>query len=84
MAPRSGAYAPRNISEASRSKRNPRVKTCIPRADRAGNRNVSGFVRVGMESLHATYEFMRLCDPWTARTFLTSAFEVFVHLKVDG
>jgi hypothetical protein len=69
MAPGSGAYPPRNVSEASRSQRNPRVKTCIPRADSAGNRNVTSFVRVGMQSLHATHDIIRLCDPWIARSF---------------
>lgn len=56
MAPRSGAYALRHRDKVPGSKRNPSVKTCIPRSDRAGNRNVTSFVRVGMESLQITYD----------------------------
>jgi hypothetical protein len=56
MAPGSYFFAPRNRPETPGSKITPRVKTCIPRSDRAGNRNVTGFVRVGMESLQITYD----------------------------
>jgi hypothetical protein len=56
IAPRCGAYAPKHRDKVPGSKRNPRVKTYIPRADRAGNRNVTGFMRVGIESLQITYD----------------------------
>ena len=76
VAPRSCFFAPRNGTKVSRSKRAPRAKTCIPRAGRAVNRNVTDFVRVGMESLQATYDSLGLCDSWAAHMFLGSAFEV--------
>jgi hypothetical protein len=51
IAPRSGVYALRHRDKVPGSKRNPRVKICISRSDRASNRNVTSFVRVGIESL---------------------------------
>jgi hypothetical protein len=55
---------------------------CIPRADRAVNRDVTDFVRVGMESLQVTYNFLGLCDPWAAHIILGSAFEILTATKV--
>ena len=57
---------------------------CIPRADRAVKRGVTDFVRVEMESLEVTYEFLGLCDPWAARSIVGSAFETLTATKVDG
>lgn len=55
---------------------------CIPRADRAVNRGVTDFVRVGMESLHVSYDFLGLCDPWAAHIIVGSAFK-FVLVGVS-
>jgi hypothetical protein len=57
---------------------------CVPRADRAVNRGVTDFVRVGMERLQDTYEFLGLCDPWAAHIILASAFEILTATKVDA
>lgn len=84
MASRSGTYAPRNRTKASGSKRTPRANICIPRADRALNRGVTDFVRVGMENLQVTYDSLGLCDPWAAHIILGSAFENLTATKVDG
>ena len=81
---RSDAYAPRQRTKAPGSKRAPRAKMCIPRADRAFNRGVTDFVRMGMESLQVTYDFLGLCDPWAAHIILWSAFEILTATKVDA
>ena len=57
---------------------------CIPRAVRAVNRGVTDFVRVEMDSLEVTYDFLGLCDPWVAHIIVESAFEILTATKVDG
>ena len=84
VAPRSCFFAPRNGTKVSRSNRAPRAKMCIPKAGRAVNKNVTDFVRVGMDSLQVTYDVLGLCDSWAAHMFPKSAFEVFTTSKVDG
>jgi hypothetical protein len=46
--------------------------------------NVTDFVKVGMESVQATYDFLGLCDSWAAHMFPGSVFEVLTATKVDG
>jgi len=86
MAPGRGLNTPRNRTGASGSKITPRAKTCVPGADRAVNRNVTGFSDSGnRESTSCVlYDFLGLCDSWTAHIFLGSAFDVFTTTKVDG
>ena len=57
---------------------------CIPRADRAVNRGVTDFVRVGMETLKVTYDFLGLCDHLEAHIVLGSAFEMLTAIMVDA
>jgi hypothetical protein len=84
VAPRSCFLAPRNSTKAPGSKRAPRAKMCIPRADKAVNRGMTDFVRVGMEILQDTYDFLGLCDPWAAYIILESALEILTATKADG
>ena len=58
LTPRSCLYAPRNCTKDSRSERTPRAKTCVSGAGRAVNRNLTGFIRVGIESVQVTYDFL--------------------------
>jgi hypothetical protein len=55
LTPRNCLYAPRNRTNVSGSERTPRAKTFVPGAGRAVNRNVTDFVRVGMESVQVMY-----------------------------
>lgn len=57
------ACMPPETAQVSGKKITPSPKTCVPRADRAVNRNVTDFVSEGMESAQTTYDFMGLCDP---------------------
>lgn len=84
LAPRSCLYVPRNRTKASGSKGSPRAKKCVPGADRSVSRKVTDFVRVGIESLLVTHDFLGLCDSWAAYMFPKSAFEVFTAAKVGG
>lgn len=76
--------APRSCTKAPGSKRAPRANICIPRANGAVNRGVTDLVRVEMESLEVTYEFLGLCDPWAARIIIGSAFKTLTATKIDG
>jgi hypothetical protein len=71
MAPKSCFFAPGNSTTAPRGKIASRAKASVPGADRAANKNVTGFLIEGMESLQLTYGFLRLCDPWVALSFFT-------------
>ena len=77
-------YAPRNRTKVSGSERTPRAKMWVPGAGRAVNRNLTDFVRVGMESVQITYDFLGLCHLWAASTFLWLAFDAYVPVEVDG
>lgn len=46
--------------------------------------DVTDFVRVGMESVQVTYNFLGLCHLWAVSTFLWLAFDAYVPTEVDG